>query len=68
MTEIAGYRLQERIGMGGFGEVWRAIGPGGFPKALKILFGSRSGPQAETENSTKAATELIEAYINPPLR
>lgn len=24
MTEIAGSRLQERIGMGGFGEVWRA--------------------------------------------
>ena len=47
--EIAGYHLQERIGMGGFGEVWRAIGPGGFAKAIKILFGSISGPQAETE-------------------
>jgi len=49
LTEIAGYRLQERIGMGGFGEVWKAIGPGGFPKAVKILFGNLSGPQAETE-------------------
>ena len=49
LTEIAGYRLHERIGVGGFGEVWRAIGPGGFPKAVKILFGNLSGPQAETE-------------------
>jgi eukaryotic-like serine/threonine-protein kinase len=47
--EIAGYQLIERIGVGGFGEVWRAIGPGGFPKAVKLLFGLLSGPQAETE-------------------
>ena len=49
MTEIAGYRMIERIGMGGFGEVWRAVGPGGFSKAVKILFGHLSGPQADTE-------------------
>jgi serine/threonine protein kinase len=48
-AEIVGYRLEHRIGVGGFGEVWRGIGPGGFAKAIKILFGSLSGPQAETE-------------------
>ena len=48
-AEIVGYRLEHRIGVGGFGEVWRGIGPGGFAKAIKILFGSLSGPQADTE-------------------
>lgn len=49
LKEIAGYQLIERIGVGGFGEVWRAVGPGGFPKAVKILFGNLSGLQADTE-------------------
>jgi serine/threonine protein kinase len=46
---VAGYSLQERLGVGGYGEVWRAIGPGGLPKAVKLLFGRSDGPQAETE-------------------
>lgn len=61
---IADYQLQERIGMGGFGEVWRAIGPGGFAKAVKILFGSVSGPQAETElNSLHRIRDLRHPFL-----
>lgn len=34
---IPGYRLVSRLGLGGFGEVWKAEGPGGQSIALKIV-------------------------------
>jgi serine/threonine protein kinase len=48
-TSILDYDLETRLGSGGYGEVWRAVGPGGLPKAVKILFGRRDGQQAEAE-------------------
>src|SRR5215471_14893003 len=39
---IPGYTLIDRIGAGGFGEVWKCEAPGGLLKAVKIISGSVS--------------------------
>jgi serine/threonine protein kinase len=36
---IPGYSLKERIGAGGYGEVWTADAPGGLTKAIKFVYG-----------------------------
>ncbi len=46
---ILGYTLQERIGSGGFGEVWSAIAPGGLRKAVKVVYGYHDEKRAQAE-------------------
>lgn len=46
---IPGYRTTERIGAGGYGEVWRAEAPGGIAKAIKVVYGYHDDERASRE-------------------
>jgi serine/threonine protein kinase len=50
---IPGYRLIERLGHGGYGDVWKVEAPGGFMKAMKFVFGT-----VGDQNSVGADQEL----------
>lgn len=47
--DLLGYRLKDRIGAGGYGEVWSAEAPGGLLKAVKIVFGYHDERRAQNE-------------------
>src|SRR5690348_7609857 len=46
---LPGYTLSERIGSGGYAEVWRAEAPGGIEKAVKIVYGFYNDELASQE-------------------
>jgi serine/threonine protein kinase len=52
---LKGYRLIERLGRGGFGEVWKVEAPGGLLKAAKFVFGDLD---AADEDARPAEQEL----------
>jgi hypothetical protein len=61
---LPGYVLEQRLGAGGYGEVWRASAPGGLTKAVKILHGNFDGPQAEAElKSLERVRELRHPFL-----
>ena len=46
---LPGYALTDQLGVGGYGEVWRATAPGGLTKAVKFIFGHYSDKRATRE-------------------
>ena len=59
---IPGYLVRERLGAGGYGEVWRAEAPGGLSKAVKIIFGCCDDERAAGE---LAALNRIKQVSHP---
>ena len=64
---IAGYRLIDRLGAGGFGEVWKCEAPGGIFKAVKFVYGSLNGLGNDSVHAEEElrAFQLIKSIRHP---
>jgi serine/threonine protein kinase len=64
---IPGYKLLERIGGGGFGDVWKVEAPGGLLKAIKFVFGdlADAGEDAQRAEQELKALKRVQTVRHP---
>lgn len=64
---IPGYTLVERLGGGGFGEVWKAVAPGGLHKAIKFVYGEldATGDDAQRAEQELRSIKRVQSVRHP---
>ncbi len=62
---LPGYRLETRLGSGGFGEVWRATAPGGMGVAIKILANLGRAQGGREYRALQTIKNIRHAHIVP---
>src|SRR3954469_1917314 len=64
---IPGYKLIERLGGGGFGEVWKCEAPGGLLKAMKLVYGDleTAGDEGQRAEQELKALSRVKTVRHP---
>jgi serine/threonine protein kinase len=64
LEPLPGYKLIDRLGRGGFGEVWRVEAPGGLQKAMKFVFGDLNNLDDDNVRAAEQELKALERVKN----